>query len=248
MKCRMKKEFAAYHTGPGGVLKLKSLILGFQDAVAQHSEKSGCGLQWLLKQNRAWVMHRMCIDIKRMPQLGEELTFITWHKGDKGYRAYRDYEVWSGSEKCVSAASLWLFIDLEKKKILKIPGESREWYTVETQNALACDIDAFRPVSKPDSTVIEPITIRSSDMDPIGHVNHAMYFDFLETAIMNNYGGQNCITSLMIQFHNEIAAGTPSVEAGIKRNGNRIDFNIISEKGIHAFGELFLKAAPEQQG
>lgn len=238
MKCAMEKSFAAYDAGPDCRVKLKPLMYGFQDVVAEHSKASACGIEWLLSQQKVWVMHRIYIHIRCRPVMGEPLTFVTWHKGDKGYRAFRDYEIWSGSEKQVSAASLWLFIDLEKNRILRVPKESREWYSIEMENALEVDMDRFEPVKKDAYPAFETMTLRSSDLDPIGHVNNAVYLDLLETAVDRRFCGRQKIETVMVQFHKEISQGIDKVQVGIQEDKERFKFDVVSDAGIHAFGDF----------
>lgn len=238
MKCKMTTSFGAYHSGPDFKLNLKSLMSGFQDVVALHAETSGCGIHWLLSREKAWVMHRMVIHFFHRPETGRNLNFVTWHKGEKGYRAYRDYEVWCGSEKQVSAASLWLFIDLEKNKLIKVPKESRQWYGIDNENALNVDIDAFKPVKEIEHHTTESITIRSSDIDPIGHVNNAVYLDLLETAVDRYFSGGHRIEKVMIQFHKEITKDVTDIRVGISEDENTFRFDLASPAGIHAFGDF----------
>lgn len=243
MKCRLEKSFGAYDAGPDFRVKLKPLMFGFQDVTAAHSQVSGCGMEWLLAQKKAWVMHRFCLHFFQRPKLGEDLTFVTWHKGSRGYRAYRDYEIWCGSERRVSAASLWLFVDLEKNKILKVPQESSQWYTVETQNALDVDMDVFKPSTKLWCQAPEPMTLRTSDLDPIGHVNNGVYLDLLETGVDRYFDGKQTLGKVMIQFNKEITRETARVQVVIKEDRDHFKFNVVSDASIHAFGEFGIETA-----
>ncbi|HCY85764.1 MAG TPA: hypothetical protein DHV36_11570 [Desulfobacteraceae bacterium] len=252
MKCKLEKAVDAYDAGPDRVLGLKPLMCRFQDVVAEHSKMSGCGLEWLLDQGRAWVMHRICIRIHQMPVLGETLTFVTWHRGEKGYKAFRDFEVWSGAQKRISASSLWLFMDLHNARILKVPRESRQWYTVETDTAMEpgtdAGMDSFRPVPRTPLPEVDVMTIRRSDIDPIGHVNNAVYLDFLETAVGRLSSEPRKINRLMIQYHKEISGDIPKIRVGIAEENGRFDFTLASETGIHAFGEFTTGQFTENHG
>lgn len=241
MKFSIKKRIKAHDTGPGFTSDLKPLMMGFNDAVEAHSKKSGCGIEWLLGQLKVWVLHRIFIRIHKMPRIGEELTFVTWHKGHKGYKGFRDYEIWLGSEKIISAASSWLFLDLDRNKLMKIPKERSQCYTVETDHAVDYDIEQFIPVQKLDCKAYETITTRRSDFDPIGHVNNALYLDFLETAMARLLEPGYEIETIMIQFHKEISLNENQVQVGIKEEAGRFKFIIKSDTGIHAFGEFNIK-------
>lgn len=247
MKCSINKTFGAYDTGPDFTLKLKPLMLGFNDVVEAHSKQSGCGIDVLLARKKAWVLHRMFIRIHDMPRMGDELRVVSWHKGSRGYKGFRDYEVCLDSKKMISASSSWLFLDLERNRLLKAPKESSDWYTVETDNATDYDIDEFIPVPKLNCEEYDAMTTRSSDLDPIGHVNNAVYLDFLETSINRKWGAGCSIDTVMIQFHKEITKDVAQISVGISQNEAGRRFTIESDAGIHAFGDFTLKKQAKEQ-
>ncbi len=131
---------------------------------------------------------------------------------------------------------LFLFIDLEKKKILKVPGEMREWYTVEEEQTLDMDIDAFHPNLRFDPELSETIDIRPSDFDPPGHVNNAVYLDFLENLIHRAFNSQKKIREVVIQFQNEISKEVSKVEIGIQQKDGLNEFKLFSPECVHAAG------------
>ncbi len=243
MKCTMDRIFGIYDAGSDRTLGLRPLMCGFQDVVALHSDRAGHGIDWLLGQKKAWVMHRMHIKIRQMPVMGEALKFFTWHKGKKGFKAFRDYEVWCGMRKRICAASSWLFMDLAKARIVKVPEETGQWFPTEAKNAIEADIDTFCPVPKAPWEPGDTIAVRSSDVDPIGHVNNSVYLDYLETAVARRFGGMLKIREVWIQFHKEISAGVASVRVGIGEDGECRSFTISSGAGIHAFGKVTVAAA-----
>ena len=248
MKCRMDRIFGIYDAGRDRAIGLRPLMCGFQDVVAEHSDRAGHGIDWLWGQKKAWVMHRMHIRIHQMPVMGEALKFFTWHKGEKGFKAFRDYEVWCGMRKRISATSAWLFMDLARARLLKVPKETGQWYPVEGKNAIDADIDSFRPVPKAPCEPGEAMAVRSSDVDPLGHVNNAVYLDYLETAVARRLGGRRKIREVWIQFHRQIPADIPTVRVGICEQDQQTAFTIMSGAGIHAFGEVEVAEKPVSEG
>ena len=97
---------------------------------------------------------------------GEEIRVVTWHKGSRGFKAYRDFEVLAGDELLAAAATLWLFIDLHKKRPRRIPPEWPHAYTIEGDDAVTCDLDGWQPETLPGDETFIPITLRRSDFDP----------------------------------------------------------------------------------
>jgi len=245
MKAEIQRKVGFYEVDAGFSLRFKSLLHFFQDLTGVHSDLGGCGIRWLMGQGRAWVLHRTCVRVHRTPCLGDELRILTWSRGSKGFRAYRDFEIYCRGEKIVSATSLWIFIDTEKKKILKVPEEAAQWYTIETDRAMDMDIDEFHPNLKFEPEHSETVEIRPSDFDPLDHVNNALYLDFLENLVGRTYPDQTRIREVVIQFHNEIPRQVGRVDIGIRQNNGSNEFKIFSPGCVHAAGTFQFFDSPE---
>ncbi|MFW6080675.1 MAG: acyl-[acyl-carrier-protein] thioesterase [Desulfosalsimonas sp.] len=220
-------------------LRPRGLVNLLQLAAMLHSREAGYEAPVLMKRGRAWILHRIGIDIARLPVFGDEVEVVTWHKASGRFKSYRDFEIIKNGEKLVSATSLWLFIDLERKKILKPPQEIVEAYTVEPGDASEIDIDRWRPENgfEPDSTVT--IATRPSDYDPLGHVNNALYFDYLETLMGQVLENPPVVHRIMVQFNREISKDVSSVQAGLKTRGEGYIFKVTSAAGNNATGEFY---------
>lgn len=238
MKVTVTKRIGFYEIDSDYKLHLKPLLNVMQEAAATHSDRVGYSTADLLAEGRAWVLHRMVLQVHRPPALGDELSVTTWHKGSRGFRSYRDFEIFSGDEKLVSAASLWLLIDIRRKRILKVPPDVPERYGAEEIDGLEINIDQWKPDLgfEPDITV--PVAVRPSDYDPLGHVNNALYFDYLETLMDKTLGQPRKKGRLGIEFNKEIAPGVDSVTAGLKTEAGGFIFKFASSDAVHAAGEF----------
>lgn len=236
VKIEIGRRVGFYEVDSGFSLRFKSLLHFFQDSTIIHSDLGGCGIRWLMEQGNAWILHRFCVQVDRMPVLGDELRIFTWSRGRNGFRAYRDFEIFCNQEKLVSATSLWLFIDLDRKRLLKIPEEADQWYPTVDENALGTDIDAFHPNLRFDPDISETIHIRPSDIDPLGHVNNAVYLELLENLIHGVFQNKKKIQTVVIQFHNEISEQVDRVDIGIQPRNDLYEFKLFSPGCIHAAG------------
>ena len=131
------------------------------------------------------------------------------------------------------------------KKILKVPEEAAQWYTVETDRAMDMDIDEFHPNLKFEPEHSETVEIRPSDFDPLDHVNNALYLDFLENLVGRTYPDQKRIREVVIQFHNEISRQVGRVDIGIGQNSGLNEFKIFSPGCVHAAGTFRLSGSPD---
>jgi acyl-ACP thioesterase len=180
----------------------------------------------------------MALRFERWPRFGEDIRVLTWHRGSRGFKAFRDFEVWAGGERLVSAATLWLYIDLVKKRPRRIPAEWAAAYTVETGTALAVDLDGWRPQTPGSEATAIAVTLRSSDFDPLGHVNHTAYFDFLETLLARAYGVRPALEGLRIQFRREIAPRVTAVSVSLALSPTGGVFQIHDERQTFVCGEF----------
>ncbi|MCF8112102.1 MAG: thioesterase family protein, partial [Desulfobacteraceae bacterium] len=110
-------------------------------------------------------------------------------------------------------------------------------YSVENMDALDIDIDRWKTDTgfAPESAV--KIATRPSDFDPLGHVNNALYFDYLETLIERVFQRPAEMSGIVVQFNREIPKDVFEAEAGLKKKEGGFIFKITSESGINAFGE-----------
>lgn len=226
--------------GPAFRMRLGAFARLLQEAAVTHSEQVGICSQDLVANGTAWVLNKMAFDFRRLPTFGEDIRVVTWHRGSRGFRAYRDFEVWAGDERLVSAATLWLFIDLEKKRPRRIPPEWSQAYTIESDNAFDCDLDGWQPNAPGFEEKAVPITLRSSDFDPHGHVNNTAYFDFIETLLATTITERSLLEGLRIQFRREIPPHVAAVTAGLSSSSNGGFFRIYDGDETFVRGEVDL--------
>ncbi|MDJ0785013.1 MAG: thioesterase [Desulfosarcinaceae bacterium] len=236
MKIRIPKTIGFNEVDAQRQLRLKHLFNYLQEAAAIHSLQVGCGTGDLLEQGYAWVLNKVGLTINRLPRLEETIEIVTWHKGTRGFRSYRDYQIKSGDEVLVSATSLWLFIDVDKKKIIKPPADLSARYTFESDDATDLDLDSWRPVKdfEPEYTV--SVATRPSDFDPLGHVNNAVYLDYLEVLQCKYFNIRITLSQLLIQYLKETPSDLRSITAALFRHEGQISFNLKSKKSDHAVG------------
>ncbi len=225
-------------------IRLGAVSRMLQEAAVAHSEQVGIRSRDLVNNGTAWVLNRMAFDFRRLPNFGEDIRVVTWHKGSQGFRAYRDFEVRAGDEHLVSVVTIWLFIDLEKKKPRRIPSEWPKAYTIEDGDAIDFDLKGWQPVIPAGGEKAIKLSLRSSDFDPHGHVNNTAYFDFLETLLARTLGEGTALDGLRIQFRREIPQHFTSIRAGFTPTPKGAAFRIYQDDFSFVLGEIDLPASP----
>jgi len=241
MKVELKRQVRYGEVDPFFRQKIGSLFKLFTDAAVRHSESAGFGPRRLIRTGHAWVLNKFGVRIHRYPEYGETLKVSTWHRGQKGVRAYREFEVFAGNQRLAAASSVWLYIDMQNKKILRLPETVGADYTVETETALGMALNGWKDQRHfPVDSHIET-TIRRSDYDPVGHVNNAAYLDYIETSVLADFGETARIRTLNIEFLKEINRNVSAISTGMKDTGQCCLFKISDDAHVYACGELTLE-------
>ena len=236
MKIEISRRVDYTDVNPAFRLKLGVLFRYFQTAAVEHSERVGLGSQSLVGGGTVWILNKIGAKIHRYPIYREDIRIVTWHRGKKGIKAYRDFRVFSKEECLAEAASMWLYLDLAQRKLKKIPPKMDQAYTVEP-DATTIDVDAWTPDPPAPNKELR-ITTRYSDLDPLGHVNNTIFFDFIETLSQKTFEGNPHIRQVMIQFQKEISEIGAPITLGIQTEENGGKFKIFDHEHIFATGEL----------
>lgn len=211
-------------------MKLSAALRELQEASVAHSDKVGSGAQDMEKEGLAWVLNKIVIDIKEYPRYADEIELRTWHRGTKAFFAFRDYELYVGSEKLFSLTSLWLLLKKDektgKRKIIKIPDTITEKYEMEDKRATDLDIEALKTDFKVPSIFSLEITVRSTDFDPIGHVNNVIYLDYLETLLAAYPEKLPPIRRLVLTYVSEISQDVGKVILDLGKGEDGYHFRV----------------------
>lgn len=217
-------------------MKLPVLFQRLQRAAVHHSEQVGLRSADLVAAGGVWILNRMRVDIYRMPVYRDAITLRTWHKGSAGFRAGRDFLMVCGNETVAAATSLWLYFNLNRKRIAKIPQHISEPYTVEADDVMAADAIDFA-VDKsfvPEQTTA--VTTREGDYDPNGHVNNTVYLEYLDTLIKRSGIGEAVVGQVGIEYLKEIGRDVHTLQAGITAADSTAIFRFFDATAVYAAG------------
>jgi medium-chain acyl-[acyl-carrier-protein] hydrolase len=217
-------------------IKLPALFQRLQRAALNHSDSVGLDTQTMVAAGAVWILNRIRVRIQRMPEYRESVTVRTWHKGSAGFRAGRDFLVLCGDEQVAAASSQWLYYDIGRKRIAKIPERVSAPYTDEPDEALeAGAIDfAVDKTFEPEEALT--ITTREGDYDPNGHVNNTVYLDYLDTLVNRSGMIGGGIGEVGIQYLKEIDRDVQAVQGGLVKHNDSIHFRFFKQETVFAAG------------
>ena len=234
MKVSITRALNYFDIGPDYRITLGALFRVLQEASGKHADDAENAMTAV---GRRWILSRIAAQIDRYPIYGEEVTAVTWHRASKGYKTYREYELYSGDTRIASATTVWLFYDLDARRLLKIPLETGNRYGTVAQSATEFDLDAWKPAMPINPLHKTLITTRPTDYDPLNHVNNAVYFDYLLALLGRNGFDPAGLKSIHLHYNRQIGRDVETLEAGYEINGNTGVFNIYKDDTVFASGK-----------
>jgi acyl-ACP thioesterase len=197
-------------------LTIQALAQFLQEAASNHAALLGFGVEYLLKNNRTWVLSRLAIEIEEFIPLGETITIKTWPADTEKLFFIRDFEIRNSQGSIIgSATSYWIFIDTEKGRPVH-----------PSKNEIVFDYDNIergfkRPLSKlPALEKLEPCKffhVRYSDLDLNNHVNNIKYIEWGMEGIDPDYRINYIPFLLEINFLSEAKYGN-QVELSMEKD------------------------------
>jgi acyl-ACP thioesterase len=161
---------------PNGYLKYTELCNLFQLTAATHSEVGGISFSDMQEFNQAWVLSKMRVEIKRLPQWKDKVTVKTWIKSLENSRSTRCLELYIGDEKIVGCETFWAVFNTKTRRpeALALPHEHFEKFPNE--NAIEksfAKIDILQ-----DFEIVSERMVLLSDLDIVNHANSVKYLEW----------------------------------------------------------------------
>lgn len=152
-----------------------------EQAAGPHAAELGVGIERLRTMGQAWMLVRLGIAAWRWPEAGEEVEVVTWpSRRTAGARAWREFQILSGSgETLVEAASVWLIVDLQSRKPVRLPKFLHELDFPARRTNIE-----FAGIPEPPAAParVQRRTVVLEDLDINEHVNNAAYIAWAEAA------------------------------------------------------------------
>ncbi len=223
---RYSKEFNIhyYEVDSSQYATIASILNYLQDTAISHSTSVGLGVNDLISVGACWVLSRWSLIIEKYPIIDERITIETWPWRMERFYAWRDFLIKnSNGEVIVKASSLWIYIDIAKRRPIRIPDEYSKIYGLEQDIKSIENPFSDFDVSATSSACLE-FSVRRSDIDTNRHVNNSRYIEWILEAVPARIYDNYRIKSLEIIYRKET------------RYGNAVcsDYSISAEKSTEA--------------
>jgi medium-chain acyl-[acyl-carrier-protein] hydrolase len=183
-----------------GRLSPLALFNYLQEAAGRHAHNLGVGVHQLLEKKQNWMLSRFFMQIETYPRYGDEITVQTWPCGVDRFFALRDFLILDHKHHIAGrAASGWLLIDLESRRILRLE-QLLEHCTV-AKRALNKDLKKLpQPLIH---EIQKEYTVRLNDIDVNQHANSVAFLEWILEAIPLSTQNSQLLSSIEINYQSE---------------------------------------------
>lgn len=159
-----------------GKLNLLGILNYFQDCSTMQSEEIGAGIDVLHNRNLVWVLSTWNIEVKRFPQMGEQIIIGTFPYAFRNYFGMRNYYMkTTDGEMLAMADSMWTLLNYKESTIASVPDEIRNIYPVEEK--LPMEYMKGRIKIPDDLEAYPAIPVKYHHLDANMHVNNGRYVE-----------------------------------------------------------------------
>jgi len=166
-------------------LTLSAMFQYFQEAATSHAINLGVGRDDMARTGQGWILSRMSVTVNRRPGYREPVTVRSWPRGWDKLFAIRDYEIRGKDETtAVSGRSVWLIVDMEKRRPLRPQAVMDTLPLNEGLEAYPPEAGAVTGLAE--RSDLQKITERKAlytDMDFYDHVNNCSYVKWIEDSL-----------------------------------------------------------------
>ncbi len=237
-----EKQFEIYYKDAtaNGEIRLDCLLQYLQEAAILHSIYVGFDETYMQKNNCAWVMNKLILQMKSMPKIRSLLKIKTWSNELKSFKATREFEIYENGS-CVGVASTkWFFIDFIQKKVKRISDEVKNFYG-ELQKNVGIDSENTNfEVSSFNTIFTKNHSLRHCDIDTNGHLNNTIYAQLVEDTVANVID-KFTIRSFKILYKREVSYNINNLVCDVgKIDENSFSFRFSKDDTIFSYGNIEL--------
>jgi len=166
--------------GPDGRLRTSGLMRYAQDLAWQHSTSLGLGRDWYLERGLTWVVRSAELEVLGPIPMGEDVVAETAILGQRRVWARRRGEFHDEAGALLAWVHTdWVLIDA-RGALIRIPEVFGEVFRVPEATGQILRVP-LPPTAAGAAT--RSFAVRLNELDPAGHVNNAVYLDWLEEAV-----------------------------------------------------------------
>lgn len=165
--------------GPDGHMRTSALLRYAQDVAWRHSEDLGFDRGWYEARGLGWVVRGVQLELHAATPMGHTLRVSTAVVGHRRIWARRLGECRLADGSLAARVTTdWVLLDA-RNRIVRIP---EDFGLAFANPEVRDEILRVPPPDGPAAHAVR-LNVRPSDLDPLDHVNNAVYVDWLEEAL-----------------------------------------------------------------
>jgi acyl-ACP thioesterase len=226
-------EITSYHVDFKQRLTPVSLLYFLQESAWKHAQSRGFGWHDLAREQEFWILAKVRLIIRRMPEWRETIRLETWGKQPELLTAFRDFELFDNQKTSViSATSSWHILNMQNHKPVSMESFLGKFPIDPRRHAIEQKPEKIKWATAPAATG-KLFTVKPSDIDMNQHVNNARYvqwaidcipFEFQQTHVLGEMS-VNFISESRIEEECYIETSTENdnifLQAVIRKEDNR---------------------------
>ena len=183
------------------------ILACLEDIACMHSELAGYGLYNRENTKKTWILLYWKVEVIKRPLYNEVINVETWSRGMDKYYAYRDFKITDKDNNLIiKGTSKWIFVDIDKRKPVRISDEVGEAYFPE--NISVFDDDTAYKLIPPNnyfSSTNYKITKNMIDIN--NHLHNIYYMDIAKEALPEDLLLNSEFNKFEIMYKKEIKDG-----------------------------------------
>lgn len=219
-----KVKIYNHYTNYKGRLFIKTLCDLFNDVAEEQTVIYGVDVDTMNREGMTWMLHRLHIQLHKMPQHSEEVIIETWPSGIDRLFAVRDYRMLrNNGEVLVLATSEWMSIDLNRRRPTRL---SEKVIDISTSHriekvVLPSILDEKEP--EPSMTECRDFTATFDNIDFNGHVTQASYMRWITNSLPFEFLKNHILVEVEVVYAHEIMPDSHiHAEYAIEEKGDKI--------------------------
>jgi acyl-ACP thioesterase len=223
-----ERHFDISDYGRDGRLRIDSILKIFQEAAISHSDSIGYTADTYMGSGNIWMHNKNLFRADFLPDLSKKLTVKTWSRGIDKFKGYRNYEILADGEKCMVGSSIWIYLNIEKRRPVRPTDEMTARYDSEDVPVMDDMIRTLQFAEPEHDSLMRTVSLRPSDFDVNGHVSNVMYGQFADV-LLSEFGVDITGKYVGLSYMHEIRPDVTEVQARACRNDGGISIGVYAD-------------------
>jgi len=220
-------DITSYHVDFKQQLSPVSLFCFLQESAVKHAHSKGFGLSHLAERNELWVLAKMHVRIRRMPDWMEKIRSETWGKEPELLTAFRDFEFFdTDNQSIIRATSSWHILNKNTHRPTPLSHFADDFPIVNRHAIVEKPQKILIPSANTVKSKVQEVL--SSDIDINQHVNNTKYVQWAIDCIPFAFQKQHRISEISVNFLSEARMGEHYFVETFQ-NGLKFTILIVSE-------------------